>query len=246
MATVLISGSGKRLGRGLAMRFAASGWDVALHYRSSADGAHSAAEEIKQQYGRRAEVFKADLSVEEEAVGLVARAWDAFGGLDVLVNNAGLFPAAIPALEVKQHQLDEYVRTNVYAALWCSQEFARRVGPEGEGRIVTLGSLGAEEVWRGRLPYHMSKAALTHAMRALALELAPAVSVNVVAPGLIVVPGEEGEGSMKINDARFPMRRKGSVDDLFDAIKFFAECSRYITGQVLAVDGGYRLARGSG
>jgi NAD(P)-dependent dehydrogenase (short-subunit alcohol dehydrogenase family) len=112
----------------------------------------------------------------------------------------------------------------------------------GGGRIVNIASLGAFQIWKDRIPYNVSKAAVVQLTKALARSLAPDIMVNAVAPGAIAIPDEPAAGGM-IAPSRIPMGRHGSTDDIFNAVYFFADTATYITGQTLIVDGGLNIAQ---
>ncbi|MFP4529374.1 MAG: SDR family NAD(P)-dependent oxidoreductase [Candidatus Kapaibacterium sp.] len=240
MPNVFITGSGRRIGKALAMKFADKGYDVAVHYNNSREGAEDAASQIRAM-GRSASVVTGDVRSEDQMRSALTRAATELGGIDVLVNNAGVFPPPTPISELSVEEWDRVLNINLRGEMICSKIFA---GMAVDGaRIINFASLGALEIWKHRIQYNVSKAGVVQLTRALARELAPRISVNCVAPGAILVPDEPNIHESEMAPARkIPMNRYGTPDDIFDAVYFFATCSSYITGQTIAVDGGYHYA----
>ncbi|MBS1914519.1 MAG: SDR family oxidoreductase [Bacteroidetes bacterium] len=240
---VFITGAARRIGRALALRFAERGWSIALHYGASAERARATAAEI-EALGVPVFVVGADVRRREEIRGAVAAARDHFGAIDVLVNNAGIYPPATPLVDVSEELWRSVIETNLYGEFFTAQAVAETMlAREGaEGRIVNISSLGAYQIWKDRVAYNVSKAAVVQMTRALARALAPRISVNSVAPGAIELPDDPSPGALG-GRMRIPMRRYGSVDDIFRAVWFFAVEATYITGQTLLVDGGLNIAQ---
>jgi NAD(P)-dependent dehydrogenase (short-subunit alcohol dehydrogenase family) len=231
---VLVTGSGRRIGRSIALALGAAGAQVAVHYRGSEDEARATAEEC----GGR--VFQADLADVEQIRRLFGEVHASFGRLDALVNNAAVYRKT-PILEAKPEDWDELHGANLRAVYFCCQAAARIMleQPEG-GRIVNLSSLGGLRPWAGYAPYNASKAGVIHMTRSLAKELAPKISVNSVAPGVIEFSDEHEPSVQRMIDAT-PMRRHGAGAEVAEAVLFFLSATPFITGQILAVDGGLSL-----
>lgn len=238
MSLVFITGSGRRIGRALAIRFAKKGWNVAVNYNSSKYEADKAVEAIRS-IGVNCDAFKADVSNIEELEMAFSDCRDTLGVPDVLINNAGVFP--------KQHSIDD-----TDEELW---DFVQNVNTKGQfnaiktfvkfakhgGKIVNIASLGAFQTWKGRIPYHVSKAGVYKLTKVMASELAPNFTVNSVSPGIITVKDEPAADSSGVAVEKIPMKRYGNEDDIFDAVYFFSTASNFITGQNINVDGGYHL-----
>jgi NAD(P)-dependent dehydrogenase (short-subunit alcohol dehydrogenase family) len=241
---VFITGSGRRIGRALALRFAAEGWRVAVHYGGSAERAAETLSQVRA-LGVDAISVQADVRRREEIRRAIFAARDHFGGIDVLVNNAGIYPPATPLPEVDEEMWRTVLETNLYGEFFAAQGAAEvmmsRPGDGEKGRIVNISSLGAFQIWRDRVPYNVSKGGVVQLTRALARTLAPHISVNSVAPGAIEIP-DDPSGRM-LGAERIPMRRYGSTDDIFNAVWFFASSATYVTGQTLLVDGGLNIAQ---
>jgi len=239
-----ITGAGRRIGHDLAIRFAEHGWDVAIHCNTSVARAESTAEAVRRA-GCDAIVVRADVRHRTEIDRAVDQAVGHFGRLDLLVNNAGIYPPAMPLLDVDEEMWREVLETNLYGEFFAAQAAARvMLVQEQGGRIVNLASLGSFQIWRERIAYNVSKGALIQLTRALARALAPTIAVNAVAPGVISIPDDPAKGTL-MEPTRIPMRRHGSTNDIFRAVWFFAVDALYVTGQVLLVDGGLSIAQES-
>jgi NAD(P)-dependent dehydrogenase (short-subunit alcohol dehydrogenase family) len=240
MPKVIVTGSGRRLGRAFALAFADKGWDVAIHYNQSGNEAQRTYESVISK-GVNAYLIHADLRNSSDVSEMFSKLNHEFGNPDVLVNNSGIYPQRTALTDIVDELWDDVINTNLRGYFYCSREFARHA-IKGS-RIVNIASLGGLEVWKQRIPYNVSKAGVLQLTRALARELAPDITVNSVCPGEILIPGEPAIDSSQISLDRIPMSRLGSPMDVFEAIYFFATCSDYITGQNLTVDGGYHDAR---
>jgi 3-oxoacyl-[acyl-carrier protein] reductase len=230
---VLVTGAQRGIGRAIALRFAAAGADVALNYLDDKAAAESAAKEITG-LGRRAVTIAADISRPEEARRLVADAERALGVVDVLVNNAGIFPRA-PFLELTEDTWDAVLDTNLKATFVCSQEAARRLVAAGRpGAIINLSS-GAP--YRGSMratAYMASKLGIVGLTRGMARELAPHGVTNTAMPRL----GNTEEGLAALARSN-PTGRLAEPEDIADVIVFLAtDAARHLVGQLIHVNGG--------
>lgn len=240
MSVVFITGAGRRIGKSLAINFAKKGWDVAINYNSSESLALETAD-ICRAHGVQANVYKADVSNKAEIIKAIDKSIEELGLPDVLVNNAGVFPERTKIAEIEESLIDSTFGINLKGEFFTSQYFSQLAKPNS--RIINIASLGAFEVWKGRLPYHVSKSALIQMTRALAIELAPNISVNSVSPGAIEVVDDPANDSSLISVDKIPMKRYGTPQDIFDAVYFFATTTNYITAQNITVDGGYHYSR---
>jgi NAD(P)-dependent dehydrogenase (short-subunit alcohol dehydrogenase family) len=227
---ILVTGAAKRIGRGIALRLAREGAHVAIHYSSSEAEARATAAECGG-----APVFRANLEKVAEIERLFAEVQQHFGKLDGLVNNAARFTRQDP-LEITEADWDSVHSVNLKATFFCCQQAARRMLANGGGRIVNISSLGGLRAWPDHAHYCASKAGVIHLTRALAQAWAPKITVNSVAPG--VIPFGEPDERVKRLIAKTPAGRAGTADEIADAVVFFLTASDFITGQVLAVDGG--------
>lgn len=232
--TILVTGAARRIGRGIALRLAREGARVAIHYSTSEAEARRTAEECGG-----AELFRANL----ESVAGIERMFreidERLGRIDGLVNNAARFALADP-LEITEAGWDQIHAVNLKATFFCSQEAAKRMKRQGSGRIVNISSLGGIHPWAEHVHYCASKAGVIMLTRALAKALAPEITVNSVAPGVIPFGEEQEEGVASLIRAT-PAGRAGTADEIGGAVVYFLSASNFVTGQILAVDGGLGL-----
>jgi pteridine reductase len=236
----LVTGAARRIGRAIALRLGSAGFDVAVHFHSSAvDAAETVA--LLQARGVRAHAFAADLADAAAPARLVAAVEATLGPISVLVNNASIFPRKA-FLDCGPEDFDASFAVNLRAPLLLSREVAPGMKARGQGCIVNLGDIHGERPLPGRLPYCVSKAGLHMATLALARELAPEVRVNAVAPGTIVLPEDESPALAEALRRRIPAGRFGTEEEVADAVAFFVEGPAFITGEILRVDGGRHAA----
>jgi pteridine reductase len=235
--TALVTGGARRVGATIARRLHAAGASVLLHYRDSAADADALASDLNGVRPKSAATVKAELLAPIAPRALVAAALDRFGGLDVLVNNASaFFPVAMGSIEASHWE--ELVGSNLRAPLFICQEAAPHL-KKARGAIVNIVDIHADRPLKGYPVYSVAKGGLAALTRSLAIELAPEVRVNGVAPGAIAWP-EDGQFDPAERDrivATTPLARMGTPGDIAQAVHFLA-CAPYVTGQILAVDGG--------
>jgi pteridine reductase len=237
---VLVTGAGVRLGRAIAEGLARAGASIAAHYHSSAGGAEEVLDALRAQ-GVRAQRFQADLAQAREAEELVARVEAELGPIHALVNSAALFDRA-DFVDTPIETLDRLWAVNARGPFALTQAVARRMIARGEGDVVNVLDIGGALVpWAHYSAYCMSKAALAMLTRCLALELAPAVRVNGVAPGTVLPPEGMDEGTLASIRSKIPQGRFGGPKDVVEAVQFLLTGPRFITGQILAIDGGRSL-----
>lgn len=228
-----VTGGARGLGRALVEALAGAGADVAFSWHEGAEEAR-AAESALRALGRRAFQRRADARERGSMEAFVGEASAALGGLDFLVNNAGVFrETALGAID--DDLLDEAFDVNVKAAIRATQAAAPQLRAR-RGAVVNVASLGGLRPWPRHVAYCSSKAALVMATRCLALALAPDVRVNAVAPGVLDPPG--GPAGL---EGRIPQRRLGTHAEAVEAVLFLLTSARYTTGEVLRVDGGRAL-----
>ena len=227
---ILVTGAAKRIGRAIALRLAQDGARLAIHYSGSEAEAKATAAECGN-----APVFRANLEHVAEIERLFADVERHFGRIDGLVNNAARFTRIDP-LKVTEADWDFIHSVNLKATFFCCQQAARRMIAGDGGRIVNMSSLGGLRPWSQHAHYCASKAGVIMMTRALAKAFAPKVSVNSVAPG--VIPFGEVDERTRHLIAKTPAGRAGTPEEIADAVAFFLTTSTFVTGQVLAVDGG--------
>lgn len=229
-----VTGGGRGLGRAIVRGLAGEGAAVAFSYRESEAGALQEAEALRSQ-GVRVETIAADARVPGRMAAFVEEAAERLGGLDLLVNNVGVF-RRVDLDGLTEELLDEAFDVNVKAAVMASRSAAPYLRAR-QGAIVNVASLGGLRPWRAYLPYCASKAALIMATQCLALALAPDVRVNAVAPGVLEPPGADAALREKT-----PLKRFGTTAEAVDAVLYLATAATFTTGEVLSLDGGRRLA----
>jgi NAD(P)-dependent dehydrogenase (short-subunit alcohol dehydrogenase family) len=227
---ILVTGAAKRIGRGIALRLAKEGARVAIHYGSSEAEARRTAEECGG-----AEIFRANLESVAEIGRMFGEIETRLGRLDGLVNNAARFTRFDP-LDITERDWDFIHSVNLKAVFFCCQNGARLMLKSDGGRIVNISSLGGIRPWGNHAHYCASKAGVIHLTRALSKAWAPRITVNSVAPGVIPFDDIDEEGKRMI--AMTPAQRGGTPDEIADGVVFFLSATNYITGQILAVDGG--------
>ncbi|HEY0309142.1 MAG TPA: SDR family oxidoreductase [Acidobacteriaceae bacterium] len=233
----LVTGAAKRIGREIALTLARAGADVAITYRSSDEDAAATTRDIAQ-LGVAGMAERCDLRDPGQVKHAVDMVTQAFGGLDLLVNNAGAFETA-KLEEITPEQWDAIFAINTRGPLLVAQAAYPHL-KKAQGRIINIGSLGGIHPWATHGHYCTSKAALHMLSETMAKAWAPEISVNCVAPGM-VVNGEVDEGYEHFA-AKTPMQRNGRPADVAAAVLFFATGPHFVTGQLLAVDGGLGLA----
>ncbi|MGZ5058711.1 MAG: pteridine reductase [Methylobacter sp.] len=237
---VLITGAAKRIGAACARLLHSEGCNVFLHYRSSAVQAQQLCDELNGQRPGSAKIFQADLldMIELEAVAQAAMI--AWGGIDVLVNNASSFyPTAMD--DVSEQQWDELLGSNLKAPFFLAKALAKTLD-DNQGCIVNIADIHAERGLSGYPVYSIAKAGVVAMTKVLAKELGPSVRVNAVAPGAILWANNDlSEPAKQEILQRVILKRSGDPADIAKAVLFLIKNADYITGQILTVDGGRTL-----
>jgi 3-oxoacyl-[acyl-carrier protein] reductase/pteridine reductase len=232
MSTVLVTGAGKRIGRVIAIELARQGFSVAIHYGKS----RAEAEAVSRECGG-APIFQADLAKVDEIRRLFHDVQTRMGPLNCLVNNAARFTRFDP-LDVTEADWDFIHDVNLKATFFCCQEGARQMKQLGAGRIVNISSLGGIRPWADHAHYCASKAGVIMLTKALSKAFAPQITVNSVAPGVIAFNDVDARVQAMIDAT--PMKRAGKPEEIAEAVHFFLTAPTFITGQILAVDGGLK------
>lgn len=234
-----MTGAGVRIGRSIALALAADGADIVVHYGRSRDEAEGTADDI-HRLGRRAVTVGADLAQPVEAAEAIFDAAAGLGGAELLVNSAAVFDDA-PLADTSEELYDRQLVTNLKAPFFLCREFVRRLPADRRGHIINLADWRAETPPADYMAYTLSKAGVVALTKGLALQLAPRVQVNAIAPGAILPPPGGDERSWrekKLPDV--PLRRTGSTDDIAAAALYLVR-SDFVTGEVLHVTGGEHL-----
>ncbi len=236
----LVTGASKGIGRGIALGMAKEGANVVINYCSDKKGAIQVAEKVEKM-GRKALVYRTDVSVSSEVNKMVETAIKLFGKINILINNAGI-SLWKPFFEVSEDIWDRTLNINLKGAFLCSQAVARDMAKKGGGNIVHISSMGGYAALDCLVPYCASKGGLTLLTKAMAVELAPyKIRVNSVAPGTVKIERNLKEDPNYPDDwvPYIPMERVAEVKDVVRPVIFLvSDESSYITGQTLYVEGG--------
>lgn len=253
--TALITGGAKRLGRASALALAQAGADVAITFRNSSSEAQQTVADLSA-LGVRAFALRCDITDEASVRSMMKDAGHGLGRIDILINNAANYETAeFEELTVKQW--DAMFASNTRGPFLVSREAlpwmrcprpkskssnaARIAAAKTESKIINMGSLGGLRPWATHAHYCSSKAALHMLTKVMAKALAPEIAVNAVAPGMIDLEEKSAAAFMRRMVTQTPMQRNGRGDEIAAAVLFFATAPQFITGQILAVDGGIGL-----
>ena len=236
----LVTGAGTRVGAAIAVALGSQGMRVAVHYRFSHAGALAVCAAIEAA-GGTAEPFAADLADRRAVRGLVDAVVERFGGLDLVVASAANFER-VPFDEIDDDAWDRTLQLNL-ASPFALVQRARPALRASGGSVVFVTCTSATVPYRHYLPYVVSKGAVQKLVRALALELAPEVRVNAVAPGTVLPPPEMDAALLERLASRAPLARIGTAEDVADAVVYLARAP-FVTGQEILVDGGRTIGAG--
>ena len=238
--TALVTGAARRLGRASALALAAAGADVAITFLKSASEARQTVGELSA-LGVRAFALRCDITDEVSVKAMMKQAGKELGRIDILVNNAANYETAeFDQLTVRQW--DAIFASNTRGPFLVSREALKWMrGKDRQSKIINMGSLGGLRPWATHAHYCSSKAALHMLTKVMAKALAPEIAVNAVAPGMIDLGEKSAAAFMRRMAKQTPMRRNGRGDEIAAAVLFFAAAPQFITGQILAVDGGIGL-----
>jgi pteridine reductase len=237
-----VTGGARRIGAAICRRLHASGATIIIHYRDSATEAERLAAELNAQRAKSCSLAHGDLLQTEALPVLVEHASRAYGRLDALINNASSI-APTPLGAITEESWRDLIGTNLKAPLFLAQAAAPLL-ERTSGCIVNLTDIHAERPLRGHLVYNIAKGGLTALTRSLALELGPAIRVNGVAPGPILWPEHDDHFDAQERERILrstPLRRMGSPDDVAGAVHYLVYDAPYVTGQIIAVEGGRTL-----
>jgi len=237
----LITGAGRRVGAVIARTLHAAGYDLALHYRHSADDARALADQLERQRGDSTLLLQAELAELPALQAMVERVLAHYGRLDALVNNASaFFPTPLGTATLQQW--NELFASNAQAPFFLSQAAIPALR-EARGGIVNLIDIYAERPLAEHALYCMAKAAHAAMTRSLALELAPQIRVNGVAPGAVMWPSDgKPYDDQQAMLERTPLQRAGTPEDVAGAVLWLLRDAPFVTGQIIRVDGGRTLA----
>ena len=231
----LITGAAKRLGHALALELAGRGACVAAHYASSRDTAENLARDIREG-GGVCEIFQADFDRPESARELLARVTETMGPVSILINNASIFHEQT-FTGMSLEELERNLRVNAFAPLEAARAMA---AASSDGVILNLLDTRVLDYDHAHVPYHLSKRLLASLTRIMALEFAPRIRVNAVAPGLVLPPEGKDQSYLAALAPSTPLQTWGCAQDVVDAAVYLIQ-ARFVTGQTLYIDGGRHM-----
>ena len=239
MPVALVTGGAVRVGRAISSALAEDGYRLVIHYNSSSGPADELVDEIRSA-GGEAVAIGADLADADAVRRLAAEAVEAFGGIDVLVNNASVFPAE--RLEATDEALwDHTMAVNLRAPFFLIRHLVPTLR-ERKGVVINMADLAGIQTWAAYAAHGISKAGIVHLTKVAARSLAPDVRVNGIAPGTVLPPESMSEAEIESLARRAPLQKNGSPDDVVRALRYLLAAD-FVTGETLVVDGG-RMLRG--
>jgi pteridine reductase len=235
---ILITGSGRRVGKAIALEVGGRGARVGVHYNQSKEEAEQVVQEIEKN-GGTAHLVQGDISKVQDCERIVREITDAFGRIDVLINNAAVF-FKTPLLNVTESDWDTTLDANLKGSFFCAQAAAKKMADGG--KIINIADWAAVRPYTDYLPYCISKAGVIALTKGLARTLAPNISVNAIAPGPILLPEDFDEAEKETIIRRTPLKRLGSPTDVVNAVLFLLEGTEFMTGSTIMIDGGRLIA----
>jgi pteridine reductase len=237
---VLITGGAQRVGAMTARLLHAAGANLVIHYRHSREQALALQEELNNHRSHSVVLIQADLLDTAKLKSVVRKSLEQWGRLDILINNASSFYPT-PMGKVTENDWDDLIGSNMKAPFFLSQQVAPYLAKQ-QGCIINIVDIHAQRPMQGHSVYNMAKAGLAMLVKTLAFELGPEIRVNGVAPGAIMWPAQEMDDLTKQRIvSKTYLKRKGSAEDIAKTVLFLAAQADYVTGQIIAVDGGRSL-----
>lgn len=241
--TALITGGAHRVGKAISLALARAGANIVINYNTSSAAADATAAEI-EALGVEALAIQADISDHRQVEKMVAAAVSRFGSVDILVNSASLWRET-PFPTNNFDDWHQVTATLINGSFFCANFVAPLMLKKGQGVIINIIDLAAFEPWPNFMAHSVGKAALLALSRQLALELAPAVRVNAVAPGPVLPPPDYDDAKIARTAQKTLLNRWGAPEDVAEAVLYFIKAD-YVTGEVLAIDGGERFGHRKG
>ena len=237
--TALITGGARRLGRQIAYFLADEGYELAIIYHSSPEAELKKSEEYYKSKKTNFKFYKCDIRDLVQLKQTIGRIGNDFKKIDLLVNNSGIIKK-IEFTDITPELFDDTMNTNLRAAFFTTQYCLDLLNKSDAPVIINMASLGGMQNWTGYMPYSISKTAVIKLTYLLARKLAPKIRVNAIAPGTIIVDKEEAGTPEKAKIEKIPLKKYGKPENIISAVKYILE-NDYVTGQVLAVEGGRLL-----
>jgi NAD(P)-dependent dehydrogenase (short-subunit alcohol dehydrogenase family) len=234
----VVTGAGRRLGREIALAMAARGYSVLVHHRNSGPAAAELVRDL-QRSGVAATAVQADFQQPAQAAAAVFSAAETLGEVRVLINSAAVFEDRSLG-EIDEPHCSEHLSVNLLAPLFLTQHFTRQLPETSAGHVINILDWRALRPRKGWLVYTATKAALAAATKTLALQLAPRIQINAIAPGAILPPADRPDWHTQRAADAIPLQRTGTPEELIRALNFLLDSS-FITGEVLHVSGGEEL-----
>jgi len=235
----LITGGVRRLGRHITYFLAKEGYDLAIIYNASSPAELKKTGDALKKLKAKFEFYKCNAANLKSLKSAIAKIGRDFGKLDLVVNNSGIINK-VEFEEISPELFDRTIAVNLRAPLFVTQYSLKYLKKSANPLVINIASLGGLQNWTGYMPYSISKTAVIKLTTLLAKKLAPKVRVNAIAPGTIIVEGEELGTPGKAPIEKIPLKKYGKPADIIEAVKFIINCE-YLTGQVIAVDGGRTL-----
>ncbi|NOS86167.1 MAG: SDR family oxidoreductase [Ignavibacteria bacterium] len=232
----LITGGVHRLGRHITLYLASKGYDLAVIYNSSSPTEIKRTQTLLNAFGIKYKLYKCDLKNIKQLKKIIDKIGSDFKKIDVLVNNSGVIKK-VDFSDITEKLFDDTIAVNLKAPLFVSQFAVKYLNKAKAPVIINIASLGGLQNWTGFMPYSLSKTGAVKLTYLLARRLAPKIRVNAIAPGTIIIDGEEKGTPSKIDVSKIPLKKYGTPADIINAVEFILECS-YLTGHVIPIDGG--------
>ncbi len=237
--TALITGGVHRLGRHISLYLASKGYDLAIIYNSSPAAEITKTSKMLGAFGIKFKLYKCDLKNIKSLKATIDKIGKDFKKIDLLVNNSGVIKK-IDFEDITEKLIDDTIAVNLKAPLFVTQFALKYLKKSKDPSIINIASLGGLQNWTAYMPYSTSKTGLIKLTYLLARKLAPKIRVNAIAPGTIIIDGEEKGTPQKTDVSKIPLKKYGSPKDIISAVEFIIECS-YLTGHVIPIDGGRLL-----
>lgn len=235
----VVTGGVRRLGRYISYFLAEEGYNIAIIYHSSSKDELKKSRDYLNKINVRFKFYKCDLRVLSQLKKTINKISRDFNKIDLLINNSGTIQK-VEFKNISQKLVDDTININLRAALFTSKYCLKYMEKADKPSIINIASLGGLQNWTNYFPYSISKTAEIRLTYLLAKKLAPKIRVNAIAPGTIIIKGEEKDTPQKTLLERIPLKRYGKPSDIIEAIRFLIN-AEYVTGQVIAVDGGRTL-----
>ena len=235
----LITGGVRRLGKKISLALARMGYDLAIIYNSSSIAELKKTKTELDSIGINYKFYKCDLKNITKLRSTINKVGSDFKKIDLLVNNSGVIKK-VEFTDITEKLFDDTLAVNLKAPLFVTQFALKYLNKSKDAVVINIASLGGLQNWTGYIPYSISKTGIVKLTYLLARKLAPKIRVNAIAPGTIIIKGEEKGTPQKTDVTKIPLKKYGSPDDIISAVKFIIDCS-YLTGHVIPVDGGRLL-----